>query len=83
MKHIESPPGTDISTIFAAYPISGDILYSLVEIWTWNTSTKRRLVWAPFDKISKSGDGGRSGGISDTLTTSIKIQAKDHDVGNK
>jgi ABC-type Zn uptake system ZnuABC Zn-binding protein ZnuA len=32
-----------------------------VEILLYNTSTKRRSIWS-FDKISKSGDGGGSGG---------------------
>jgi hypothetical protein len=54
-----------------------------VEIYTCNNSTKRSLIRAPFYKISKSGDGGRSGGILHTLTTSIKSKRKDHDVGNK
>ncbi|HKG89352.1 MAG TPA: hypothetical protein VKA95_13590 [Nitrososphaeraceae archaeon] len=34
----------------------------MVEISTYNTSTKRSLNQAPFSKISKSGDGGGSGG---------------------
>ena len=34
-----------------------------VEICICNTSTKRSLIWAPFDKISKGGDGGGSGDV--------------------
>jgi hypothetical protein len=37
---------------------------------------------APFVKISKSGDGGCSGDILDTLATSIEAQAKDYDVND-
>ncbi|HKG87403.1 MAG TPA: hypothetical protein VKA95_03690 [Nitrososphaeraceae archaeon] len=33
-----------------------------MEISTYNTSTKRGLILAPFVKISISGDGGDSGG---------------------
>jgi hypothetical protein len=39
-----------------------------VEISSNNTSTKRSSNYASFDKISKSGDGGHSGGILDTLS---------------
>jgi hypothetical protein len=38
-----------------------EILKQLVEMSTYNTSTKRRSNQAPFSKISKSGDGGGSG----------------------
>jgi hypothetical protein len=38
-----------------------------VEIPIHNTSTERSLIWAPFDKISKSGDGGGSGGCLGTI----------------
>jgi hypothetical protein len=38
-----------------------------VEICTYNIFTKRSSNLAPFDRISKSGDGGYSGGILDTL----------------
>jgi hypothetical protein len=34
----------------------------LVEMYTHNISTKGSLNLVPFDKISKSGDGGRGGG---------------------
>jgi hypothetical protein len=55
-----------------------------VEILLFYISIKRSSNLAPFDKISKSGDGGPSGDILDTLTTSIKSKRrKDHDVGNK
>jgi hypothetical protein len=40
-----------------------EILQYLVEILIYNTSTKRSSNLAPFDKISKSGDGGGSGDI--------------------
>jgi hypothetical protein len=36
-----------------------------VEIYTYDASTKRSLNIAPLDKISKSGDGGGSGGCLD------------------
>ena len=36
-----------------------------------NTSTKRSSNYAPFVKISKSGDGGRSGDIFPILVRSI------------
>jgi hypothetical protein len=39
-----------------------EILQLLVEILLYNTSTKRSSNQAPFDKISKSGDSGSSGG---------------------
>jgi hypothetical protein len=39
-----------------------------VEVCIYNISTKRSSNYASFDKISKSGDGGHSGGILDTLT---------------
>ena len=39
-----------------------------MEISTYNTSSKRNSHLAPFDKISKSGGSGHSGGILDTLT---------------
>jgi hypothetical protein len=47
----------------------------LVEIYTYNTSTGIRLNQAPFSKISKSGDGGDSGGCLDIKVT---IQEKHH-----
>jgi hypothetical protein len=42
-----------------------EILQPLVEILFVNTSTKGSSNLAPFDKISKSGDGGHSGDILD------------------
>jgi hypothetical protein len=53
-----------------------EILQSILEVSNYNTSTKRSSNPAPFDKISKSGDGGGSGGTLDILTTSIKIQSE-------
>jgi hypothetical protein len=44
-----------------------EILQLRVEISTYNTSTKRSLYLAPFDKISKSGGGGDGGGSIATL----------------
>ena len=38
--------------------MSVEIPKKLVEIYTYNASTKRCLSCTPFDKISKSGDGG-------------------------
>jgi hypothetical protein len=40
-----------------------EIPKQLVEIYTYIASTKKSLNPFPFDKISKSGDGGRGGGI--------------------
>lgn len=40
--------------------MSGDTA-ALVDMCTYNSSTARSLNQAPFDKISKSGDGGGSG----------------------
>jgi hypothetical protein len=54
-----------------------------LEISVYDTSTKRGSNQAPFDKISKSGDSGHSGGILDTLTISNKSKRKRHDVRNK
>ena len=39
--------------------IPKQLVEKLVEIYTHNTSTKRGSNLVPFDKISKSGDGGR------------------------
>jgi len=47
-----------------------------VEMPLVDTSTYRSSNQAPFVKISKSGDGGRSGGTLHTLTTSIKSKQK-------
>ena len=44
-----------------------------MEISTYNLSTKRSLNLAPFDKISKSGDGGGSGGSLDTKGVAITM----------
>jgi hypothetical protein len=43
---------------------------------TSDTSTKTSSNLALFVKINKSGDGGPSGDILDTLTTSIKSKRK-------
>jgi hypothetical protein len=51
-----------------------EILHSWVEILICNISTKRSLNLAPFDKISKSGDGGLGGDTFLTLATSSIIQ---------
>ena len=53
-----------------------------MEILLLDTSTKRSLIWAPFDKISKSGDGGCSGDILDTLPTSTEVHLRDYDVND-
>jgi hypothetical protein len=60
-----------------------EILLTTVDICTCNTSTKRSSNQAPFDKISKSGDGGGSGGTLDTLVIFTEVQAKHFDVNNK
>jgi hypothetical protein len=44
-----------------------------VEIPFLDTSTKRSLNLAPFDKISKSGDGGGSGGCLGTKRIPVDI----------
>jgi hypothetical protein len=49
-----------------------EILQPWVEICLYNTSTKRSSNLAPFDKISKSGDGEGSGDIS-VLLCSLKV----------
>ena len=49
--------------------VDGDTAIS-VEISVCNTSTKRSLYRAPFGKISKSGDGGGSGGC---IRTNMRI----------
>jgi hypothetical protein len=43
-----------------------------VEILLCNTSTKTSSNYAPFDKISKSGDGGCSGGFFSTVGPLLK-----------
>ena len=40
-----------------------------MEVQVCNTSTNRGSNYTPFDKTSKSEDGGHSGGILDTLVT--------------
>jgi hypothetical protein len=45
-----------------------EILYPVF----YNTSTKRSSNYAPFDKVSKSGDGGCSGGIFSTVGALLK-----------
>ncbi len=47
-----------------------------MEILTYNTSTKRGSNLAPFDKISKSGDGGGSGGSLDTKEWEVDRQIR-------
>jgi hypothetical protein len=47
-----------------------------VEILFLDTSTKRSSNYAPFDKVSKSGDSGRSGGILDTLAISTAVYSR-------
>jgi hypothetical protein len=52
--------------------IGGDTL-TRSEILLFYTSTKRSSNYASFDKISKSGDSGRSGGILHTLAISTAV----------
>jgi hypothetical protein len=42
---------------FSQLVLPVEILQPIVEICIYNTSTERNLNQAPFDKISKSGDG--------------------------
>jgi hypothetical protein len=42
----------------------------------FDTSTNRSSNLAPFDKMTKSGDGGHSGDVLDTLTIFPEIQPK-------
>ncbi len=49
-----------------------EILQSSVEMPLVDTSTYRSSNQAPFVKISKSGDGGRSGGIFSTVEALLK-----------
>ena len=44
-----------------------EIPKQLVEIYTYNASTKRSPNHVPFDKISESGDGGHGGGYLHNL----------------
>jgi len=50
LKYIEPPPLSQLNLLV-------EISLPSVEILLYNTSTKRSPIWAPFDKISKSGDG--------------------------
>jgi hypothetical protein len=50
-----------------------------VEISTYNTSTKRNPNQAPFDKISKSGDGGPGRPLDDVIR-SVAEKRLDEDV---
>ena len=68
-KLVEVSTKTNISTANHQLQVV-DIIRSEVEISIYNTSTARILIWAPFDKISKSGDGGGSGG---SLRTNMEI----------
>ena len=53
-----------------------------MEVSVCNISTKISSNLAPFDKISKSGDGGCSGDILDTLPTSTEVHLRDYDVND-
>jgi len=63
LKHIEPPPEIDTSTKTVTASANGDTATNSGDT-AYRTYTKRSLNQAPFDKISKSGDGGGSGGLS-------------------